>query len=100
MLMVQEFTPLLIESAATAPAPSGFLSYLPFYSRFPTTWTGLEGGRGIIINIGSVNSIVATPFAPVYNASKAALNQYSNCLRVELAPFKYVYYDHHQELCM
>lgn len=89
MLMVQAFTPMLIESI-TFSSPPSVISKLPLSSWLPQSWTGLEGGRGLIINIGSINSILPTPFCPVYNASKAALNHYSNCLRLELAPFKYV----------
>lgn len=89
MLMVQAFTPMLIESI-TFSSPPSVISKLPLSSWLPHLWTGLEGGRGLIINIGSINSILPTPFCSVYNASKAALNHYSNCLRLELAPFKYV----------
>lgn len=86
MLMAQAFAPFLIKSAA--PPPASILAKIPFSSWLPYSWTGLEGGRGLIVNIGSINSILPTPFCSVYNASKAALNQYSNCLRIELAPFK------------
>ncbi|KIW06224.1 uncharacterized protein PV09_02700 [Verruconis gallopava] len=43
--------------------------------------------RGTIVQIGSVAAIMPYVFGSVYNASKAALHQYSNTLRVELAPF-------------
>lgn len=88
MLMVQSFTPMLIEAAALSSTPS-LISRLPYSTWLPYSWTGMVGGRGIIVNIGSINSILPTPFCSVYNASKAALNHYSNCLRLELAPFKY-----------
>jgi NAD(P)-dependent dehydrogenase (short-subunit alcohol dehydrogenase family) len=42
---------------------------------------------GMIINIGSISGIVATPFAGSYCASKAAVHMLSDALRVELAPF-------------
>ena len=42
---------------------------------------------GLIVNIGSISGIVATPFAGAYCASKAALRLASDTLRLELAPF-------------
>jgi 1-acylglycerone phosphate reductase len=57
MRMCKEFAPLLIEA------------------------------KGTIVQIGSVAGIMPYVFGSVYNASKAALHQYSNTLRVELAPF-------------
>ncbi|KAH7319862.1 hypothetical protein B0I35DRAFT_478166 [Stachybotrys elegans] len=47
----------------------------------------LTKSKGIIINIGSVVGKVPVPFEGVYNASKAALEQLSAQLRLELAPF-------------
>ncbi len=44
-------------------------------------------GSGMIINIGSISGIVTTPFAGAYCASKAALNLFSDTLRMELKPF-------------
>jgi len=43
--------------------------------------------RGTIVQIGSIAGIVPYAFGSVYNASKAALHSFSDCLRVELAPF-------------
>lgn len=57
MRMCKEFAPLLIEA------------------------------KGTIVQIGSIAGIMPYVFGSVYNASKAALHQYSNTLRVELAPF-------------
>lgn len=93
MLMVQAFSPMLIKSASSYSTPSA-LSKLPLSAWLPYSWTGYEGGKGLIVNIGSINSILPTPFCSVYNASKAALSHYSNCLRLELAPFKCVYHCH------
>lgn len=44
-------------------------------------------GRGRIINIGSIVSVLATPFAGNYCASKAAVHAISESLRMEVAPF-------------
>ena len=44
-------------------------------------------GGGLIINLGSVSGMMATPFAGPYCASKAALHSLSDALRMELAPF-------------
>jgi len=57
MLMCQEFVPLLIAS------------------------------KGKIVNIGSVAGVMPLPFGSVYNASKAAVHQYGDTLRIELKPF-------------
>ncbi|KAI9668287.1 MAG: hypothetical protein M1821_001107 [Bathelium mastoideum] len=43
--------------------------------------------KGTIVQIGSLAGIMPYVFGSVYNAAKAALHQYSNTLRVELAPF-------------
>lgn len=42
---------------------------------------------GLIVNVGSISGIVATPFSGAYCASKAALRLYSDALRMELLPF-------------
>ncbi len=42
---------------------------------------------GIIVNIGSVSGMLTTPFASAYCASKAAINSFSDGLRMELRPF-------------
>jgi 1-acylglycerone phosphate reductase len=47
----------------------------------------LLAAKGTIVNIGSVAGHIPLPFNAVYCASKAALYAYSECLRVELAPF-------------
>ena len=44
-------------------------------------------GAGLIVNIGSVSGVVATPFAGAYCASKAALHSLCEVLGMELAPF-------------
>lgn len=50
----------------------------------------IASGDGRIVQIGSTAAVIPVPFSSVYNASKAALHAYSNTIRVELAPFKYV----------
>lgn len=47
----------------------------------------LVASKGTIINIGSVVGRVPIPFEGIYNASKAALEQLSKTMRIELAPF-------------
>jgi 1-acylglycerone phosphate reductase len=42
---------------------------------------------GTIVNIGSIGGIVPFVYGASYNATKAALHQWSNTLRVEMAPF-------------
>ena len=46
----------------------------------------LTEARGTIVMIGSVAAVVPYVFGSVYNASKAALHQYANTLRVEMEP--------------
>lgn len=43
--------------------------------------------KGTIVNVGSVAGHMPLPFNAVYSATKAALYAYSECMRVELAPF-------------
>jgi len=47
----------------------------------------LRRNRGLVVNIGSVSSVLVTPFAGAYCASKAAVHALSDALRMELAPF-------------
>ncbi|MBG0843964.1 SDR family oxidoreductase [Pseudomonas chengduensis] len=47
----------------------------------------LRRSRGLVVNIGSVSSVLVTPFAGAYCASKAAVHALSDALRMELAPF-------------
>lgn len=42
---------------------------------------------GMIVNMSSVSGVCATPFAGAYCATKAAVNLFSDALRLELAPF-------------
>lgn len=44
-------------------------------------------GRGTIVNVSSTNAFVATPFMGAYSAAKAALESFSDALRLELRPF-------------
>ncbi|KAH7012531.1 LOW QUALITY PROTEIN: 1-acyl dihydroxyacetone phosphate reductase [Microdochium trichocladiopsis] len=46
-----------------------------------------EGRGGRIVQIGSVTRDVPVVWQSVYNASKAALSQYTNTLRLEVKPF-------------
>ncbi|KAF5558960.1 short-chain dehydrogenase reductase family [Fusarium mexicanum] len=45
-------------------------------------------GSGTIVNIGSIGGTIPFVYGSSYNASKAALQHWSNTLRVEMAPFK------------
>jgi len=42
---------------------------------------------GKIVNISSVSGVLSTPFAGAYCSTKAAVNAFSDSLRMELAPF-------------
>ncbi|KAF7498516.1 hypothetical protein DV113_003469 [Geotrichum candidum] len=44
--------------------------------------------KGTVVQTGSVAAKLPFPFGSVYSASKAALHQYSDVLRIELAPFE------------
>lgn len=44
-------------------------------------------GRGLIVNIGSTNGVLITPFMGAYSAGKYALEAYTDALRLELKPF-------------
>ena len=46
-----------------------------------------EAGAGTIVNISSIGGRVYTPMGAWYHASKHALEGWSDCLRLELAPF-------------
>ncbi|KAI0808630.1 hypothetical protein GGR55DRAFT_200445 [Xylaria sp. FL0064] len=43
--------------------------------------------RGTIVNIGSIGGVVPYMYGASYNASKAALQHWSNTLRLEMSPF-------------
>jgi NAD(P)-dependent dehydrogenase (short-subunit alcohol dehydrogenase family) len=47
----------------------------------------LRIGRGRIVNIGSVNGRVATPFVGLYSASKFAMESLTDVMRMELKPW-------------
>lgn len=47
----------------------------------------IQRKTGLIVNISSVTSVTATPFAGAYSATKAAVSSLSDTLRMELAPF-------------
>ncbi|XP_070573560.1 L-xylulose reductase-like [Ptychodera flava] len=42
-------------------------------------------GSGSIVNVSSVNSMRPSPGVLVYNMSKAAVDQFTNCITIELA---------------
>ncbi|MBP6600430.1 MAG: SDR family NAD(P)-dependent oxidoreductase [Verrucomicrobiales bacterium] len=46
-----------------------------------------EKGSGTIVNLSSMGGKVYTPFGAWYHASKYALEGWSDCLRIEVAPF-------------
>lgn len=46
---------------------------------------------GTIALIGSACAVAPAPWYAVYNASKAALHQYGNTLRIEMEPFGYLW---------
>ncbi|KAF5602433.1 short-chain dehydrogenase reductase family [Fusarium subglutinans] len=51
-------------------------------------------GSGTIVNIGSIGGTIPFVYGSSYNASKAALQHWSNTLRIEMAPFKYQFEQH------
>lgn len=44
-------------------------------------------GAGVIVNVSSSVTLKPLPLAPIYTASKAAMNAFTECLSLELAPF-------------
>lgn len=44
-------------------------------------------GSGVIVNVSSSVTLKPLPLASVYTASKAAVNAFTECLALELAPF-------------
>ena len=46
----------------------------------------LGQGHGMVVNVGSVSGLLATPFAGAYCASKAALHSLTDAMRLELEP--------------
>ena len=46
-----------------------------------------DAGTGTIINVSSMGGRIYTPFGAWYHATKYALEGWSDCLRLELAPF-------------
>jgi 1-acylglycerone phosphate reductase len=52
----------------------------------------IQSGAGHIVNISSGTSVMPIPYLAIYGAAKAALNAWSDTLRVELEPFKCVQY--------
>lgn len=46
-----------------------------------------ERGTGTIVNVSSSTTLKPLPLLPVYTASKAAVNAFTECLALELEPF-------------
>jgi len=46
-----------------------------------------ERGAGTIVNVSSSTTLKPLPLLPVYTASKAAVNAFTECLALELKPF-------------
>ena len=92
---------ILVNNVGNAPArPEGFLSVseddwqatmtLNFLAAVRTTrWAlpvMLDAGRGVIINTGSVNAVLADPNVIDYSAAKAALANFAKSLSKEFGP--------------
>ncbi len=52
----------------------------------------LAANNACVVQISSLAGMMPVPFNCAYNASKAALLSFGDTLRVELAPFGYVYF--------
>ena len=64
------------------------INYLaPFYISKRISNLMARQGNGVVLNITSVASITSEPGGAAYDASKAALNQFTKSLAQELAPF-------------
>lgn len=61
-------------------------SYISIIQAFMPLLTRAKDGA-IVVNHTSVGSMTGLPFQATYNASKAAMAMYSECLRLELQPF-------------
>ncbi len=48
----------------------------------------IQNKSGMVVNISSISGVMASAFAGVYCASKAAMNSWSDVLRIELKPFR------------
>lgn len=46
-----------------------------------------ERGSGVIVNVSSSTTLKPLPLLPIYTASKAAVNAFTECLALELEPF-------------
>lgn len=47
----------------------------------------LKQSKGVLINISSIAAIIPIPFQTAYSASKAAINSFTQALRLEVKPF-------------
>ena len=47
-----------------------------------------QNKKGRIVNLSSINGLIGIPFQSVYTASKHAIEGYSECLQMEVKPFK------------